>query len=275
VGDAVTKYAVGDRVGVGCFVDSCRECGPCRAGEEQYCEQGVKQTYNSRDDHEGHTKGGYSTQIVVTEHFVVSIPDAMALEHAAPLLCAGITLYGPLKHWNVGEGTRVAIVGMGGLGHVGVKLAKAMGAEVTVLSRTLDKEEDGRRFGADAYYATEDKQTFRALRSSFDLILNTVSVNLPLDRYLGMLAVDGTLVELGVPEEPLQVRAFSLLFNRRRLAGSSVGGIADTQEMLDFCAEHEVRPEIEIIGADDLRGAHDRVVDGAVRYRYVIDTETM
>jgi alcohol dehydrogenase (NADP+) len=275
VGDGVTKHAVGDRVGVGCFVDSCRECEPCRGGDEQYCERGVKQTYNSPDELEGHTKGGYSTQIVVTEHFVVSIPEAMSLEEAAPLLCCGITLYAPLKHWQAGEGTRVAIVGMGGLGHIGVKLAKALGAHVTVLSRTLDKREDGLRFGADAYYATEDRQTFRDLRSSFDLILNTVSVNLPMDRYLGMLAIDGTLVELGVPEEPLQLRAFSVMANRRRLSGSSVGGIPDTQEMLDFCAEHGVRPEIELIAAGDIEDAYERVVDGKVRYRYVIDAATM
>ncbi len=275
VGDEVSAHAVGDRVGVGCFVNSCMECEPCKGGDEQYCVKGVKQTYNSPDEHEGFTKGGYSTEIVVTEHFVVSIPDGLSLEEAAPLLCCGITLFAPLKHWNAGEGTRVAIVGMGGLGHIGVKLAKAMGAHVTVLSRSLDKEEDGRKFGADEYYATEDKQTFRDLRSKFDLILNTVSVNLPLDKYMGMLAIDGTFVELGVPEEPLEVRAFSVMANRRRLSGSMVGGLPETQEMLDFCAEHDCKPEIEVISAEDLKGAHDRVVDGKVRYRYVIDAATM
>lgn len=274
VGEQVSGHAVGDRVGVGCFVDSCMSCTACASGDEQYCQRGVTQTYNSKVDG-GTTKGGYSTQIVVTEHFVVSIPDAISLEEAAPLLCCGITLFGPLRHWGAGEGTRVAIVGMGGLGHIGVKLAKALGAEVTVLSRTLDKRDDGLRFGADAYHATEDRKTFEELAGSFDLILNTVSVNLPLDRYLSLLAIDGTLVELGVPEEPLETGAFSLLTNRRRLAGSMVGGLPETQQMLDFCAEHDVRPEIEMIGAGDLDGAFDRVVGGEVRYRYVIDAATM
>jgi uncharacterized zinc-type alcohol dehydrogenase-like protein len=190
-------------------------------------------------------------------------------------LCCGITLFKPLKHWAAGPGKRVAIIGMGGLGHIGVKLAKAMGAEVTVLSRTLAKERDGRRFGADAYYATQDASVLDELAGRFDLVLNTVSVNLDLDRYLGVLAVDGTFVELGVPERPLQAGAFSLLANRRSLAGSMVEGLPETQEMLDFCAEHDVRPEIEMVSAEDLDGAYDRVVDGAVRYRYVIDAATM
>lgn len=200
VGDDVTRYAVGDRVGVGCFVDSCRECEPCRLGEEQYCERGNVGTYNAVGRDGTPTHGGYSTSIVVDENYVLRIPDGIALDEAAPLLCAGITLYSPLRHWGAGPGKKVAIVGLGGLGHVGVKIAHALGAEVTVLSQSLKKMEDGLRLGADHYHATGDPQTFRELRSSFDLILNTVSANLPIGKYLGMLALDGTLVELGLPE---------------------------------------------------------------------------
>ena len=275
VGDAVTKHKVGDRVGVGCFVDSCGECGPCKDGDEQYCVKGVVQTYNSNTYDGEFTHGGYSQQIVVTEGFVVRIPEGIELDVAAPLLCAGITLYAPLKHWGAGPGSKVAIIGMGGLGHVGVKIAHALGAEVTVLSQSLSKQEDGKKFGADHYYATSDDDTFTALANEFDLIINTVSVNLPLDKYLGLLAVDGTIVELGVPENPLEVQAFALLTNRRSLAGSMVGGIADTQEMLDFCAEHGIGAEIEKIGADEINDAYDRVVDSDVRYRFVIDTATL
>ena len=274
VGDEVSRHKVGDRVGVGCFVDSCGECEACRKGEEQYCAKGVVQTYNWPVGDE-HTKGGYSSQIVVTEHFVVSVPDGLELDVAAPLLCCGITLYSPLRHWNVGEGSRVAIIGMGGLGHIGVKLAHAMGAEVTVLSRSLSKRDDGLKFGADHYYATEDAETFDKLANSFDLILNTVSVNLDLDQYLSLLAVDGTFVELGAPEKPLEMSAFSLIPNRRAVAGSLVGGLAETQEMLDFCAEHDTPPEIEVISADEIDGAYDRVVAGDVRYRFVIDAATL
>ncbi len=274
VGNEVTRHEVGDRVGVGCFVDSCGTCEPCRKGEEQYCAKGVVQTYNYPVG-DRYTKGGYSTQIVVTEHFVVSIPEGLSLDQAAPLLCCGITLYSPLRHWNVGKGSRVAIVGMGGLGHIGVKLAHAMGAEVTVLSRTLSKQEDGLQFGADHYYATSDPETFEKLENSFDLILNTVSVNLDLDRYLALLAVDGTFVELGAPEHPLQMSAFSLIPNRRAVAGSLVGGLRETQEMLDFCAEHGTPPEIEVISADQIDEAYDRVVASDVRYRFVIDASTM
>ncbi len=274
VGDAVTRYEVGDRVGVGCFVDSCGECGACEKGEEQYCAEGVVQTYNWPVGEE-YTKGGYSTEIVVTEHFVVSIPEGLELDVAAPLLCCGITLYSPLRHWNVDNGSRVAIIGMGGLGHIGVKLAHAMGAQVTVLSRTLSKQQDGMQFGADHYYATSEPETFEKLKNSFDLILNTVSVNLDLDQYLALLAVDGTFVELGAPENSLEMSAFSLIPNRRAVAGSLVGGLRETQEMLDFCAEHNTPPEIEVISADQIDDAYDRVVDSDVRYRFVIDASTM
>jgi uncharacterized zinc-type alcohol dehydrogenase-like protein len=239
-----------------------------------YCAEGVVQTYNYPAGDE-HTKGGYSTEIVVTEHFVVAIPEQLGLEAAAPLMCCGITLYSPLRHWNVGKGSRVAIIGMGGLGHIGVKLAHAMGAEVTVLSRTLSKQEDGLQFGADHYYATSEPETFEKLQNSFDLILNTVSVNLDLDQYLALLAVDGTFVELGAPENSLEMSAFSLIPNRRSVAGSLVGGLRETQEMLEFCAEHNTPPEIEVIAVDQLDEAYDRVVDSDVRYRFVIDAETM
>ncbi|OBC11711.1 alcohol dehydrogenase [Gordonia sp. 852002-50816_SCH5313054-c] len=275
VGDEVTRHKVGDRVGVGCFVDSCGECAACKNGDEQYCTTGVVQTYNSKTYEGEFTHGGYSQQVVVTEDFVLKIPEGVDLDVAAPLLCAGVTLYAPLKHWGAGPGKKVAIIGLGGLGHIGVKIAHALGAEVTVLSQTLSKKEDGERFGADHYYATTDAETFRTLRGEFDLIINTVSVNLDLDDYLGLLAIDGTLVELGVPEHPLEIKAFSLLANRRSIAGSMVGGIPATQEMLDFCAEHGIGAEIEKISADEINAAYDRVVGSDVRYRFVIDTATL
>lgn len=275
VGPDVTRHRVGDRVGVGCFVDSCGVCEPCLAGQEQYCANRVTLTYNSVDKDGSITQGGYSTQIVVTERFVVSIPDGLPLDAAAPLLCAGITLYSPLRHWNAGPGKKVAIVGMGGLGHVGVKIAHAMGAEVTVLSQTLSKQEDGLRFGADHYRATSDPAVFKELRNTFDLVVNTVSVNLDLDAYLGTLALDGTLVMLGLPEKPLTLRGFSLAGNRRSLAGSNVGGIRETQEMLDFCAEHGIAAEIETISADVINEAYERVLRSDVRYRFVVDAATI
>lgn len=276
VGSEVTKHKVGDRVGVGCFVDSCGECDACKAGEEQYCFKGVVQTYNSKNPGDGDiTKGGYSTKVVVTEHFVLSIPDGLELDVAAPLLCAGITLYSPLQHWGAGPGKKVAIIGMGGLGHVGVKIASAMGADVTVLSQSLSKQEDGTKFGADHYYATKDEQTFKDLRGHFDLIINTVSVNLDMDKYMSLLAINGSLVILGLPENPIEVKGFSLAANRRSLAGSMVGGIPQTQEMLDFCAEHNIGAEIETIPAKDIDKAYDRVVASDVRYRFVIDAATL
>jgi alcohol dehydrogenase (NADP+) len=275
VGAAVERFAVGDRVGVGCMVDSCGECEYCLAGEEQFCTKGNVQTYNARDYDGNVTYGGYSREIVVKDHFVVKIPDDLELADAAPLLCAGITTYVPLKHWRVGEGTKVAVIGMGGLGHVGVQIAAAMGAEVTVLSQSLSKKEDGLRFGAKHYYATSERETFRQLKGSFDLILNTVSANLDLNAYLRLLRVDGTMVTVGAPSKPDQVYAFSLIGGRRSLAGSAIGGLPDTQEMLDFCAEHGVKPAIELIGADAVDGAYDRVVQSDVRYRFVIDVATI
>jgi uncharacterized zinc-type alcohol dehydrogenase-like protein len=275
VGSGVGKFSPGDRVGVGCLVDSCGECEYCRAGEEQFCTKDAVPTYNGREYDGEPTFGGYSQQVVVKDGFVVKIPDGLELKDAAPLLCAGITTYSPLKHWHVGEGMKVAIVGMGGLGHVAVKIAAAMGAEVTVLSQSLSKQEDGLRFGAKHYYATSERDTFKALKSSFDLILNTVSANLDLDRYLSLLRVDGTLVSVGAPSQPDSFRAFSLIGGRRSMAGSPIGGLPETQEMLDFCAEHGVVPEIELIAAGEVGAAYDRVERSDVRYRFVIDVATI
>ena len=275
VGSAVGSFSVGDRVGVGSLVDSCGECEYCIAGEEQFCVKRAVPTYNGRGYDGAPTFGGYSRQIVVSERFVVNIPDSIELDVAAPLLCAGITTYSPLQRAHVGEGSRVAIVGMGGLGHVAVQIAAAMGAEVTVLSQTLAKKEDGLRFGASHYHATSDRQTFKDLRGSFDLILNTVSANLDLDAYLSLLRVDGTLVTLGAPSQPASVGVFSLIGGRKSLTGSPIGGLPATQEMLDFCAEHGVAPEIELIGADDVEDAYARVEKSTVRYRFVIDVATI
>jgi uncharacterized zinc-type alcohol dehydrogenase-like protein len=274
VGSEVSKYTTGDRVGVGCMVDSCRECENCKAGEEQYCLKGNVGTYNSKGKDGRWTDGGYSTHIVVDEDFVLGIPEGIELDEAAPLLCAGITLYSPLNHWKAGPDKKVAVVGMGGLGHVGVKIAHAMGAEVTVLSQSLSKKDDGERFGADHYYATSDDETFTKLAGSFDLILNTVSAALPMAKYLSLLRLNGTLVSVGAPPEPLEVPAFALIGGRHSWAGSMIGGIRETQEMLDFCAEHGIGAEIETITGEQIDEAWDRVVDSDVRYRFVIDTST-
>lgn len=275
VGPGVTKYRVGDRVGVGCMVDSCRECENCLAGLEQYCLKGNIQTYNGVGKDGEPTYGGYSQKIVVAESFVLRIPDGLSLDVAAPLLCAGVTTYSPLRHWNTGPGKKVAILGMGGLGHMGVKLAHALGAEVTVLSQSLRKKDDGLKLGADHYYATSDEQTFRDLRGSFDLILSTVSAPLNLDQYLSLLKTDGAFVNVGAPEEPVALNLFSVIMGRKTLAGSGIGGIRETQEMLDFCAEHGIGAEIELIGADEINDAYERVLGSAVRYRFVIDTATI
>jgi uncharacterized zinc-type alcohol dehydrogenase-like protein len=276
VGSQVTKYKVGDRVGVGCFVDSCRECEYCLAGEEQYCNNpGMVGTYNGVGRDGQPTQGGYSGAIVVDEDYVLRIPDSISLDAAAPLLCAGITTFSPLRHWNAGPGTKVAVIGLGGLGHLAVKLAVALGAEVTVLSQTLKKMEDGLRLGAAEYYATSDPETFEKLAGQFDLILNTVSANLNMADYLSLLKLDGTLVELGMPEKPMAVPAGALVFGRRSIAGSLIGGIAETQEMLDFCAEHGVVPEIEVIAPEYINEAYERVLSSDVRYRFVIDTQSL
>ncbi len=274
VGAEVSKHKVGDRVGVGCMVNSCRECENCKAGEEQYCLKGNTGTYGAKDRDGSITQGGYSTHVVVDEDFVLRVPESISYESAAPLLCAGITTYSPLAHWNAGPGKKVAVVGMGGLGHMAVKIAHAMGAEVTVLSQTLSKKEDGLKFGADHYYATNDEQTFKDLRNTFDLIINTVSAPIDLNSYFKLLTLDGTFVSVGAPGEPLPVTVFTLFSNRRSFAGSTIGGIRETQEMLDFCAEHGIEPETELIEANQINDAYERVLKSDVRYRFVIDAKT-
>ena len=275
VGSEVTRHKVGDRVGVGCMVNSCRECTNCRNGDEQYCLNANVPTYAGTDRDGTITQGGYSTHVVVDADFVLSVPDGIDPAATAPLLCAGITTYSPLRHWGAGPGKQVAIVGLGGLGHMGVKIAHALGAEVTVLSQSLKKQEDGLRLGADHYYATADPDTFKQLAGAFDLIINTVSAHIDVDAYLGLLAVDGTLVNVGAPAEPLSLNVFSLIGARRSYAGSMIGGIAQTQEMLDFCAEHHIGADIEVISADQINEAYERVLASDVRYRFVIDTSTL
>ena len=276
IGSEVEGFSVGDRVGVGCFVDSCRECDNCLAGLEQYCTgSGMTGTYNAVGRDGLPTQGGYSGSIVVDENYVLHVPESLPLEATAPLLCAGITTYSPLRHWNVGPGSRVAVIGLGGLGHMGVKLATAMGAEVTVLSQSLKKMEDGLRLGAKHYHATSDGDTFKRLRNRFDVVLNTVSANLDLGRYLEMVDLDGVFVELGAPEHPLVVPPFSIIGMRRSVTGSMIGGIAETQEMLDFCAEHGIVSEVEVIEPDYVNEAYERVIASDVRYRFVIDTESL
>jgi uncharacterized zinc-type alcohol dehydrogenase-like protein len=274
VGAKVTRHSVGDRVGVGCFVDSCRECVNCLAGEEQHCLAGSISTYNSVGRDGLPTAGGYSTSIVVDENYVLGIPDGISLEAAAPLLCAGITMYSPLRNWGAGPGKRVAIIGMGGLGHMGVKIAAALGADVTVLSQSLKKQEDALRLGAEGYYATSDPSTFDVLRGHFDLIINTVSADIDVDGYLSLLAVGGTMVMVGLPSKPLALRTWSLAGFRRNLTGSKMGGIPQTQEMLDFCAAQGLGAEVEIIPASKINDAYERVLASDVRYRFVIDAAT-
>ncbi|MBE1531958.1 NAD(P)-dependent alcohol dehydrogenase [Actinomadura algeriensis] len=274
VGADVTRHRVGDRVGVGCMVDSCGECANCRGGDEQYCVEGMVPTYAGVDRDGTVTQGGYSTHVVVDAGFVLSVPEGIDPAAATPLLCAGITTYSPLRRWGAGPGKRVAVVGLGGLGHLAVKLAHAMGAEVTVLSQSLKKREDGLRLGADHYHATGDPGTFERLAGRFDLIVNTVSAAIDVDAHLGLLAVDGTLVNVGAPGEPLSLNVFSLLKYRRNYAGSMIGGIAETQEMLDFCAAHGIGAEIEVIPAERINDAYERVLASDVRYRFVIDAAT-
>ncbi|WP_276607659.1 NAD(P)-dependent alcohol dehydrogenase [Microbispora catharanthi] len=275
VGAAVTRHQVGDRVGVGCMVNACGECANCRNGDEQYCLDGMVPTYGGVDRDGTVTQGGYSTHVVVDAGFVLSVPEGIDPAAAAPLLCAGITTYSPLRRWGAGPGKKVAVVGLGGLGHMAVKIAHAMGAEVTVLSQSLKKQEDGLRLGADHYHATGDPDTFERLAGRFDLIVNTVSARIDLDAYLGLLAVDGTLVNVGAPAEPLSLNVFSLIGARRSYAGSMIGGIAETQEMLNFCAEHRIGADVELISADQINEAYRRVLASDVRYRFVIDTATL
>lgn len=274
-GSKVTRYKSGDRVGVGCFVDSCRECAPCKQSLQQYCEKGMNQTYNGREKNGDPTYGGYSTCIVVDENYVLTIPENLPSDAAAPLLCAGITTYSPLKHWKIKANDRVAVVGLGGLGHMAVKLAHAMGAEVTVFSTSSNKEKDALRLGATHFANSKDEAVFKKYATYFDLIINTVSADIDLSRYLGLLKLNATLVCVGVPEKPTQIHSFPLIVKRRSLAGSLIGGIKETQEMLDFCGKHNIVCDIELIAADKINEAYERMLKSDVRYRFVIDIASM
>jgi alcohol dehydrogenase (NADP+) len=275
VGKAVTKFKKGDRVGVGCFIDSCTTQGHRDEDHEHYL-PGLVFTYNGFEPGSKEaTLGGYSDTIVVKEGYVLSIPGALPLDAAAPLLCAGVTVYSPLRHWKVGPGAKVAIVGLGGLGHVAVKIARAMGAEVTALSRTLKKRDDALRLGAKAAFATEDPATFTELAGVFDLVLCTVSGDVDWNAYLGLLKLDGNFVSVGVPDAPVPVSAFPLIVGRRRIAGSYMGSIKETQEMLDLCARHGVTADIETISIQDINTAFERVTKSDVRYRFVIDLASL
>ncbi len=274
VGPGVTKHKVGDRVGVGCFVDSCRDCENCLSGWDNYCLKGNTGTYNSTDKYGEPTAGGYSSHIVVDENYTLRIPDGIGLDVAAPLLCAGITMYSPLAHWQAGPGKTVGIVGLGGLGHVGVKIAKAMGAEVTIMTRSNSKEADAPRLGASRFVATSDPAALKGLRNSFDLIVNTISSGVDVLQYLPTLRLHGTMVNVGVPTEPYTVPFGFLAGGQKSLSGSAIGSIRETQEMLDFCATHGIGADIEVISADQIDEAYDRVVASDVRYRFVIDAAT-
>jgi uncharacterized zinc-type alcohol dehydrogenase-like protein len=275
VGAKVKKFKAGDKVGIGCFVDSCRKCAQCQRGDEQYCSVGATFTYNSVGKDGQRTMGGYSDKVIVDENYVLRMPADLPLDAAAPLLCAGITLYSPLKHWKAGPGKKVAIIGLGGLGHMGVKIGHAMGAEVTVLSQTLKKQADGKRLGADNYFATSDDATFAKLQNYFDLILNTVSSDLDWGKYLSLANVEGTMVLLGVPEKPVPMGAFPLIAGRRSLAGSMIGGIRETQEMLDFCGKYNTPADIETIPVQKVNEAYERILKSDVRYRFVIDMASL
>jgi alcohol dehydrogenase (NADP+) len=276
VGNAVGKYKLGDRVGVGVLVDSCRDCPNCRAGLEPYCDNGATETYNSPDKRTGgYTFGGYSSHLVVDEAFVLRIPDNLDPAAAAPLLCAGITTYSPLRHWKVGPGQKVGIVGLGGLGHMGVKLAHAMDAHVVLFTTSPGKVEDARRLGADEVVLSTDADAMGQHTNSFDFILDTVSAKHDVGAYLSLLKRDATLTTVGVPAQPLQIRAGSLVGKRRNFAGSAIGGLRETQEMLDFCAEHGIVCDIEMIAIDEIENAFDRMLRNDVKYRFVIDMASL
>ncbi|MGA9171081.1 MAG: NAD(P)-dependent alcohol dehydrogenase [Nitrososphaeraceae archaeon] len=273
VGTRVTRYKVGDRAAVGNFIDSCRKCRNCQKGLEQYCVEGATWTYNSveRDDRKIQTQGGYSNKIVVDENYVLRIPENIPMDRAAPLLCAGITLYSPLMHWKAGPGKKAGIIGLGGLGHIGVKIAHTLGAEVTVLSHSLEKQEEAKRMGADYFYDTSNREALKKLRGYFDMIINTVSVEFDSNKYMKLLDVDGTMIVVGLPEKEIQIAPFSLTSGRHSLAGSAIGGIRETQEMLDFCSKQNIACDIELIPIQNVNKAYERVVKSDVRYRFVID----
>jgi alcohol dehydrogenase (NADP+) len=276
VGSHVKKFKVGDIAGIGCLVDSCRECDNCKEGLEQYCSNGMVGTYGGMEkDGSGATHGGYSKSILAHEDFVLTISDKLPLEGVAPLLCAGITTYSPLRHWKVGKGTKVGILGLGGLGHMGVKLAVAMGAEVTMLSHTPSKEKDAKRLGAQKFVLTSDAGQIKGVMGYFDFILDTVSADHDYNFYLGLLRTSGVMVCVGAPAAPATVPAFNLIFGRKSIAGSLIGGIPETQEMLDFCAEHNIVSDIELIRMDQINEAYERLLKSDVKYRFVIDMATL
>lgn len=276
VGKKVSKFQVGEIVGVGCFVYACRECQSCRSGLDQFCEKGMSLTYNGFErDGKTPTQGGYSDHIVVDENYVLRIPSNLPLDQAAPLLCAGITLYSPLLHWKAGPGKNVAIIGLGGLGHMGIKIAHALGARVTVLSHSFKKEADAMRLGADFFYTTSNPDIFKKLEKSFDIIINTASAALDWNQYLNLLKVDGTMIIVGIPDKAVSIDPSHLIQGRRRLAGSLIGGIKETQEMLDFCGKHNLTSDIELIPIQKVNEAYERVVKSDVRYRFVIDMASL
>jgi uncharacterized zinc-type alcohol dehydrogenase-like protein len=272
IGSKVSKFSIGDKIGVGVFVDSCRKCPSCLKGLQQYCVEGMTGTYNSLE-RDGVTvaMGGYSSNFVINQDYAVRIPDNLPMEGVAPLLCAGITLYSPIKHWKVQSGMKVAVMGLGGLGHMGVKFAVAMGAEVTVLSHSPNKEADAIAMGAHHFVSTNNASNLVPLAKTFDLILNTVSAELVIGDYLNLLKLDGTLVVIGLPGKPYEVHVGTLLNGRRSIAGSMIGGIAEMQEMLDFCAEHSIVSDVEVIKPDYINQAYKRTVASDVKYRFVID----
>jgi alcohol dehydrogenase (NADP+) len=276
VGSSVTKFKVGDKIGVGVFVDSCRICENCKQGLQQYCLEGMTGTYNQLErDGKTVAMGGYSNYFVINEDYAVHIPENLPLEGVAPLLCAGITLYSPIKHWNVGPGKKVAVMGLGGLGHMGVKFAVAMGADVTVLSHSPHKKDDALAMGAHHFVATNDDSVFAAHAKTFDVILNTVSAELDINKYVSLLKLDGTLVVIGLPGKPYAVHVGSLLDGRRSIAGSMIGGIPQLQEMLNFCGEKSIVSDVEVIKADYINEAYERTVASDVKYRFVIDAATI
>jgi alcohol dehydrogenase (NADP+) len=275
-GGGVTKFNTGELVGIGCFVDSCRECAQCKAGQEQYCEKGMSPTYNGYEqDGKTPTLGGYSTQIVADENYVLKVSPKLPLEGVAPLLCAGITTYSPLRHWNVGQGHKIGVLGLGGLGHMGVKIAAALGAEVTMLSGSASKEADAKRLGAHRFALTTNPDIFKQYDRYFDFILDTVSAAHDYDNYLNTLKTDGTLIMVGLPPEPISVRAHGLVSRRRSIVGSMIGGIAETQEMLDFCADHNIVSDVEVIPIQQINEAYERTIKGQVKYRFVIDIASL
>jgi uncharacterized zinc-type alcohol dehydrogenase-like protein len=276
VGTEVTKFKAGDLAGVGCLVDSCRECPKCKEGLEQYCEGGSVGTYNALEkDGKTVTYGGYSKAIVTTEDFVLKVSDKLDLQAVAPLLCAGITTYSPLRHWKVGKGHKVGVLGLGGLGHMAVKFAVSFGAEVTMLSHSPSKEADAKRLGAHRFALTSNEETIKTLASHFDFIIDTVSAPHDYNVYLGMLNTNGVMICVGAPPAPAQVPAFNLIFQRRSIAGSLIGGIPETQEMLDYCAEHGIVSDVEVIAMKDINEAYERMMKGDVKYRFVIDLATL